>query len=287
VQRLKNFGTYICNDRESCLGFDIWSSLEEPMYSLPEVWVRVSGLPSDVITDYLSLWSVGTLFGKTLDVDMAFTRKHKVLRTKIGCLDPRLIPKDSDMFIRRGFFKLSFEVEEANEVHEVNMVEMDKGGDGNDGSDNGDQNKEGGNDMDMDPKGQDDTNNSKNDGQNGASISDGVQGMQLAQSLQEINIGSLKIPLSPTGDFLSAQNSSQNVLFSNVLSSVHFRLEDKDGTDPHVDCASGVSVLGSAVSQGGSGAAGAVGLGVCDANRQTAHRRAGDGHVRSCHSPCC
>jgi hypothetical protein len=46
---------------------------------------------------------VGTLFGKTLDVDMAYTRKNKVLRTKIGCLDSRLIPKDSDMFIRRGF----------------------------------------------------------------------------------------------------------------------------------------------------------------------------------------
>ncbi|KAM0849021.1 hypothetical protein ACQ4PT_053994 [Festuca glaucescens] len=37
VQRLKNFGTYICTDRESCLTFDLWSSLEEPLYTLPEV----------------------------------------------------------------------------------------------------------------------------------------------------------------------------------------------------------------------------------------------------------
>ncbi|KAM0837530.1 hypothetical protein ACQ4PT_061582 [Festuca glaucescens] len=42
VQRLKNFGTYICTDRESCLTFDLWSSLEKPLYMLPEVWVRVS-----------------------------------------------------------------------------------------------------------------------------------------------------------------------------------------------------------------------------------------------------
>jgi hypothetical protein len=88
---------------------------------LPEVWVRVSGLPSDVRSDYLTLWGVGTLFGKTLDVDMAYTRKNKVLRTKIGCLDHRLIPADSDMFIRRGFYKLRFEVEIEEQSHEVNM----------------------------------------------------------------------------------------------------------------------------------------------------------------------
>jgi hypothetical protein len=196
VQRLKNLRTYICNDRESCLVFDVWSSLEEPMYSLPEVWVRVSGLPSDIITDYLSLWSVGTLFGKTLDVDMAYTRKNKVLRTKIGCLDSRLIPKDSDMFIRRGFFKLFFEVEEENGNQEVDMVEANDGGDGNDDATNEDQNKEGGNDMDMDPKGQKETNDVNNGVQDGASINDGVQGMKLAQT--EINIGTITVPISPS-----------------------------------------------------------------------------------------
>jgi hypothetical protein len=90
---------------------------------LPEVWVRVSGLPSDVRTDYLSLWAVGTLFGKTLDVDMAYTRKNKVPRTKIGCLDYKLIPEFSDMFIRRDFFKLGFEVEILEHSKEVNMVD--------------------------------------------------------------------------------------------------------------------------------------------------------------------
>jgi hypothetical protein len=52
VQRLKNFGTYICIP---CLSFDVWSVLEDPLYMLPEVWVRVSGLPSDMRSDYLSL----------------------------------------------------------------------------------------------------------------------------------------------------------------------------------------------------------------------------------------
>jgi hypothetical protein len=41
VQRLKNFGSYICPQKETILFFDLWSSVEEPLYMLPEVWVRV------------------------------------------------------------------------------------------------------------------------------------------------------------------------------------------------------------------------------------------------------
>jgi hypothetical protein len=168
VQRLKNFGTYICNDREACLSFDIWSSVEEPLYTLPEVWVRVSGLPNDMRSDYLSLWSVGTLFGKTLDVDMAYTRNNKVLRTKIRCLDRNLIPADSDVFIRRGFFKLHFEVEATDGSQEVNMTEGNNGNEGNDDTQNGEHNNGGGNAMDMDPKGNGGEATSNNDEQGGS-----------------------------------------------------------------------------------------------------------------------
>ncbi|KAM0836214.1 hypothetical protein ACQ4PT_062457 [Festuca glaucescens] len=245
VQRLKNLGSYICNDREAILFFDIWSSLEEPMYTLPEVWVRVSGLPTDIRSDYLSLWGVGTLFGKTLDVDMAYTRNNKVLRTKIGCLDRTLIPKDTDMFIRRGFFKLHFEVEEANGSQEVNMVEENNGNDGSDDAHDGEHNKERGNAMDMDPKGPDEGNNSNNGGQDGAMINNGIQGMQLAQPLEAIKIGSIKVPLSPTGTPLSVQNLGHKMQFSNTLSHVKIQmLNDKTGVDSHADCAPGVSTLG-------------------------------------------
>ncbi|KAM0872552.1 hypothetical protein ACQ4PT_038666 [Festuca glaucescens] len=173
--------------------------MEEPMYTLPEVWVRVSGLPSDIRSDYLSLWGVGTLFGKTLDVDMAYTRSNKVLRTKIGCLNRKLIPADCDMFIRRGFYKLQFEVEETNGSQEVDMAEVHNGNDGNDDAHNGEHNKEGGNAMDMDPKGPDEGATSNNDGQGGSIINNGIQGMQLhAHHLDEIKIGSINVQLSPT-----------------------------------------------------------------------------------------
>jgi hypothetical protein len=212
------------------------------MSSLPEVWVRVTGLPSDIITDYLSLWSVGTLFGKTLDVDMAYTRKNKVLRTKIGCLDSRLIPKDSDMFIRRGFLKLFFEVEQDKRNQEVDMVEANNGEDGNDDAANEDQNKEGGNDMDMDPKGQNETKSANNEVQNGVSINDGVQGLKLAQT--EVNIGTIKIPITPADVLSHGKILSQNMLFSNNSSTFHFWLKNKSGADFHDVSVAGLSVWG-------------------------------------------
>ncbi|KAM0913019.1 hypothetical protein ACQ4PT_012397 [Festuca glaucescens] len=176
VQRLKNFGSYVCPQKETILFFDLWSLVEEPLYMLPEVWVRVAGVPSDMRADYLSLWGIGSLFGKTLDVDMPFTRKNKLLRIKIGCLDRNLIPADSDVFIRRGFYKLCFEVEAAHVAQEVNMVEDDA--------------------------------TSNNNGQDENSAKSGVEGMQeQCQQVDEIQIGTLKVQLSPI-DLASDRSSS-------------------------------------------------------------------------------
>ncbi|KAM0924360.1 hypothetical protein ACQ4PT_004980 [Festuca glaucescens] len=226
VQRLKNFGTYICTDRESCLTFDLWSSLEEPLYMLPEVWVRVSGLPTDIRSDYLSLWGVGTLFGKTLDVDMAYTRNNKVLRTKIGCLDRNLIPADSDVFIRRGFFKLRFEVETVQGSQEVNMVEANNGNDGNDDAHHGEENNGGGNAMDMDPKGTDEGATSNNNGQDGSYENNGVDGMQVqAHHIDAIQIGTMNVQLTPTDGMLSKSTSGSPLVGVVVGRSVAARVE--------------------------------------------------------------
>jgi hypothetical protein len=111
---------------------------------------------------------VGTLFGNTLDVDMEYTRNNKVLRTKIGCLDHRLIPADSDVFIRRGFFKLRFEVEATNGSQEVDLAGLNNGNGGNDDTQNEEHNNGGGNATDMDPEGNDEEATSNNDGQGGS-----------------------------------------------------------------------------------------------------------------------
>jgi hypothetical protein len=226
------------------------------MYTLPEVWVRVTGLPSDVITDYLSLWGVGTLFGKTLDVDMAFTRRNKRLRIKIGCLDRSLIPMTTDMFIRRGFFKLHFEVEEANGSQEVDMAEVNNDKGGNDDAPNEEQSKEGGNDMDMDPKGLDEGDTSSKDKQDGEVNINAIQGMHLhVHHLDEIKIGSLKVPLSPKGIPSSVQNLGEKEHLIIPLSHVKNLMQnDKVISDYHADLmpnesASGLPRVTSAVAQ--------------------------------------
>ncbi|KAM0905253.1 hypothetical protein ACQ4PT_017525 [Festuca glaucescens] len=247
VQRLNNFGTYICTDRESHLTFDLWSSLEDPLYMLPEVWVRVLGLQSDIISDYLSLWGVGTLFGKTLDVDMAYTRKNKVLRIKIGCLDRNLIPEDCDMFIRRGFFKLHFEVEVAHQSQEVNMMDATNGNDGNDDAHDGEGKDSGGHTMDMETKGNDLDGPSNTDEQEESNMNNDVDGMQEQLcSLEAIQIGTMRVTLSPSGSPSCAKNLNKKELNFKPLSYVDFlTLNDEPGTLSGADLRPRGSALGS------------------------------------------
>ena len=58
---------------------DSWLPRVEPMVLVPQVWVRMSGIPSKHKGDFLALWSMGMLFGKTLKVDMPFTREYGIL----------------------------------------------------------------------------------------------------------------------------------------------------------------------------------------------------------------
>jgi hypothetical protein len=221
VQMLKNFGSYICPQKETILFFDLWSSVEEPLYMLPEVWVRVSGMPSDMKTDYLSLWGIGSLFGKTLDVDMPFTRKNKLSRIKIGCLDRHLIPADSDVFIRRSFYKLHFEVEGAVS-QEVNMAAVNDSTDGEGDPNNGAGNVDGGNEMDMDAKGSEEVATSNDNGQAENNTKDGVEGMQeQCQQIDDILIGTLKLQLSPTGSASFIPNLGEKIDFI----SLHYMLK--------------------------------------------------------------
>jgi hypothetical protein len=57
------------------------------------------------------MWSLGTLFGKTLKVDMKYTREKGVLRILVGCLDFKRIPTKENIFIGDGFYDIFFEVE--------------------------------------------------------------------------------------------------------------------------------------------------------------------------------
>jgi hypothetical protein len=131
-------------------------------------------------------------------------------KTKIGCLDRNLIPAHSDVFIRRGFFKLHFEVETTQGSQEVNMVAASNGNDGNDDANNGEENHGGGNAMDMDPKGVEEGTTSNNNDREGTSENNGVEGMQEQSELGAIQIGTFNLPITPTVILTSAKNSGKN-----------------------------------------------------------------------------
>jgi hypothetical protein len=102
----------------------------EPTRKLPEIWILMSGIPQRRIGDFLAMWSLGTLFGKTLKVDMKFTREKGVLRILVGCLDFRRIPAKERIFIADGFYDICFEVEAQREV--ISYMEVNLGEDHSD-----------------------------------------------------------------------------------------------------------------------------------------------------------
>lgn len=83
----------------------------EHVWTLHEGWVLVSGIPTDALRDYLALWGLGSLFGKTEEVDMVYTRLHGVLRIRIACADFSRIPDRRVVLIKGEGYELSFQVE--------------------------------------------------------------------------------------------------------------------------------------------------------------------------------
>jgi hypothetical protein len=104
------------------------------------VWIYVTGTPPRRKDDLLALWSIGSLFRKTLKIDMPFTRE-RVLRNRIGCIDPERIPDKMSIYVGDGFYELKFEVEvdneedpmlEDNTVKNQSNLDDDQGGNDND-----------------------------------------------------------------------------------------------------------------------------------------------------------
>ncbi|KAM0925568.1 hypothetical protein ACQ4PT_004103 [Festuca glaucescens] len=113
LERLKVFGTFQVPNSVCTMTVVSWGARVEPLYLLPEVWVRVHGIPPRHRGDYLALWAVGDLFGKTIAVDMPYTRQHGVVRLRVDFMDYSKIPANKHMFVKSGFFDLQFEVEDA------------------------------------------------------------------------------------------------------------------------------------------------------------------------------
>ncbi|KAM0835651.1 hypothetical protein ACQ4PT_062808 [Festuca glaucescens] len=78
--RLRKINDIKVDDTSYTIFFEEWATQEVHVWHLREVWVRVRGCPKTLRDDYLGLFAVGTLIGKTKEVDMSFTREHGIVR---------------------------------------------------------------------------------------------------------------------------------------------------------------------------------------------------------------
>jgi hypothetical protein len=91
--------------------FEDWTSKRLDKWGIYDIWIRVLGLPDTLCRDYLGLFGVGSLVGKTKEVDMKFTREHGIACMRIDCTNPQLIPRYLDHFYDGEGFGIEFHVE--------------------------------------------------------------------------------------------------------------------------------------------------------------------------------
>jgi hypothetical protein len=155
LERLTRFGTFLVPNCNIKLNFEQCVSSMEPTSNLPEVWILMAGIPKRRIGDFLAMWSLGTLFGKTIKVDMASTRASGVLRILVRCLDHTRIPAKERIYIADGFYDITFEVENPADfemISEANPEDSppDNEGNGNNDDQNNRDMKQGRDEMDTD-----------------------------------------------------------------------------------------------------------------------------------------
>jgi hypothetical protein len=140
--QVQHFGRFHVPDSSIILSFDFWKKEVQPVWAPEDVWVRVYGLPPVALDDYLALWALEDVFGKTKEIDIVFTRQNNVLRMFITCLDTAIIPDTWDLKIKNEFFRLRFEVEGGKGVVPSDVTMSEAPGDGGDDDPHGNQKRD-------------------------------------------------------------------------------------------------------------------------------------------------
>jgi hypothetical protein len=114
------------------LTFEEGSANPVDKFKLDEAWVRVSGCPYKLRCDYLAIFTVGSLIGKVTEVDMAFTRKHGIVRMYVQVTSLDQIPLGTDHMYDGEGFGITFEIEDYTRPADFEGLQSGKGSDTDD-----------------------------------------------------------------------------------------------------------------------------------------------------------
>ena len=111
--------------QQSWISLDIWKPEEIlPAAELTPIWVHVAGVPNSV-RHFLGLWAVGTLIGKTMDIDLLALRRHNVVRILVAIRNPSLFETrivKADAFVMLKGYSFLFSKEATDYVAEPDFV---------------------------------------------------------------------------------------------------------------------------------------------------------------------
>jgi hypothetical protein len=80
----------------SSISISAWRSTEVPHKAeLENVWLHVEGVPH-TLRHFLGMWAVGSLVGKTVDVDLTSLRRRAIVRIQVAMLHPGVLGDPSD-----------------------------------------------------------------------------------------------------------------------------------------------------------------------------------------------
>ncbi|KAE8806429.1 hypothetical protein D1007_17234 [Hordeum vulgare] len=111
LQRLLTFGVSRVSGSKCLLEFEECKKPEPHGIRLKKVWIKFPGIPETLLNDFLIVWSLGSLIGKTEKVDMPFTRKRGVARLLVMVLDVEFIPDFAPWSYDGVHYDLDVEVE--------------------------------------------------------------------------------------------------------------------------------------------------------------------------------